>query len=117
MAEIRVEGGQVCIQLSLVERLGALHRDIRFPRSAVRTVRLVDKPFDEIAGIRLPGTRVPGLMALGTWRRRGGRDFVVVYRGERGVVVEVDASQLNYQRIILSTKDPDGVHALLAAVD
>ena len=77
----------------------------------------MDKPFGEIGGIRLPGTRVPGLMALGTWWRRDGRDLVVVYRGERGVVVEVDANQLNYQRIILSTKGPDGVRDLLAAAD
>jgi hypothetical protein len=115
MAEIRVDGGQVSIRLNLAEKIGAFHGDLRFPRSAVRTVRVVDKPFGEIQGIRSPGTRVPGVIALGTWRRRGGRDFVAVYRGQRGIVVEVDASHANYQRVILSTTAPDDVRDLLTA--
>jgi hypothetical protein len=115
MAELRVEGRQVSVHLSLAEKIGALHKDLQFPRSAVRTVRVVDNPFGEIGGMRLPGTRVPGVMALGTWRRRKGWDFVAVYRGQRGVVVDVDATQAAYQRIILSTENPDGIRDLLAA--
>jgi hypothetical protein len=115
MAEISVEDGQVVIHLGLAERIGALRKDFAFPRSAVRTVRVVDKPFGEISGMRLPGTRIPGVIALGTWRRREGRDFVAVYRNTRGIVVEVDANQANYRRIILSSKDPDGVRDLLTA--
>jgi hypothetical protein len=115
MAEIEVKGGQVSIQLSLLERVGALKSDLCFPLSAVKSVRIVERPFGEIQGIRSPGTRVPAMMALGTWRRRGERDFVAVYRGQRGVVVEIDANQTNYQRIILSTEDPDRVRKLLAS--
>jgi hypothetical protein len=115
MAELRVEGGEIFVHLSLAEKIGALHKDLQFPRSAVRTVRVVDNPFGEIGGMRLPGTRVPGVMALGTWRRGKGWDFVAVYRGQRGVVVEVDAHQVAYERIILSSKDPDGIRDLLAA--
>ena len=82
----------------------------------VRAARVVDKPFAEIQGFRSPGTRVPGIMALGTWRRPGGdRDFVAVYCGERGIVVEVDPKASSYRRVILSSKDPDGVRNLLAA--
>jgi len=115
MAEIRVDGGQVVVQLSLTEKIGALHGDLHFPPSAVRAVRVVDKPFGEIRGIRSPGTWVPGVVALGTWRRREGRDFVAVYRSKRGIVVDVDANQVNYQRIILSTNDPDGACNLLTS--
>jgi len=102
MAEIRVEDGQVSIHLSFVEKIGALHGDLHFPVSAVRAVRVVDKPFCEIEGIRSPGTGVPGLIALGTYRAHGGRDFVAVYRGERGVVIEIDADDMKYRRLILS---------------
>jgi hypothetical protein len=116
MAQIQIEGEMVVIHLSRAEKFGALHGDLRIPRSAVRAARVVDKPFAEIQGFRSPGTRVPGIMALGTWRRRGGdRDFVAVYCGERGVVVEVDPNASSYLRVILSTKDPDGVRNLLAA--
>jgi len=116
MAQIKIEGETVVIHLSRAEKFGALRGDLHFPRSAVRVARVVDQPFAEIQGFRSPGTRVPGLMALGTWRRRGGeRDFVAVYRGERGIVVEVDPDASSYLRVILSTKDPDGVRNLLAA--
>jgi hypothetical protein len=54
------------------------------------------------------------VIALGTYRARGRRDFVAVYRGERDVVVEVDADPANYQRVILSTRDPDSIRNLLA---
>ena len=115
MAEIRVEREQVSIELSLVEKIGALHGDLFVPRLAVRSVRIVEGPFREIKGFRSPGTWVPRVMALGTWRRRDGRDFVAVYRGERGIVVEIDARQGNYQRFILSAKDPDRIRERFAA--
>jgi len=116
MAQIKIEDETVVVHLSLAEKIGALHGDLHFPRSAVRSARVVDKPFAEIQGIRSPGTGVPRIIALGTWRRRGReRDFVAVYRGERGIVVEVDPNASSYRRVILSTKDPDGVRNVLAA--
>jgi hypothetical protein len=116
MARVSITSGEVSVQLSMPEKIGALRGDIRFPRSAVRTVRVVDEPFAEIGGIRSPGTRIPGVMALGTWRLSGGREFVAVYRGDRGVVLDLDTNHAAYQRIILSTKDPDGIRRVLAAL-
>ncbi len=113
MAEIEVEGGQVSIHLSFAEKIGALHGDLHFPISGVRAVRIVDKPFCEIEGIRSPGTGVPGLIALGTYRAHGRRDFVAVYRGERGVVIEIDNTK--YRRVILSAKEPDRVRNILVS--
>jgi hypothetical protein len=116
MAQIKIEDETVVIRLSRAEKFGALHGDLRFPRSAVRAARVVDKPFAEIRGCRCPGTGVPWVIALGTWRRRGGgRDFVAVYLGERGIVVEIDPNVSSYQRVILTIKDPDGIRNLLAA--
>jgi hypothetical protein len=116
MAEIQVEGGQVSIHLSVPEKIGALHGDLHFPVSAVRAVRVVDKPFSEVEGIRSPGTGVPGLIALGTYRAHGSRHFVAVYRGERGVVIDIDAETTKYRRVILSAKDPERVRTILASV-
>ncbi len=115
MAEIQIEGGQVSIRLSFAEKIGALHGDLHFPVSAVRAVRVVDKPFCEIEGFRSPGTGVPGVIALGTYRAHGSRDFVAVYRGERGVIIEIDAGNAKYRRVILSAKDPDRVRSVVAS--
>jgi hypothetical protein len=113
MAEIRIENGEVIVHLSLLEKAGALHSDVHFPRSAVIAVRVVENPFAEIEGIRFPGTGVPGLIALGTWRRKEARDFVCIYRGQPGVVVEIDSRAAAYKRVILSSRDPNGVGRLL----
>ncbi len=114
MAEIRIEDEQVSIHLNFAEKIGALHGDLHFPVSAVRAVRVVDKPFNEIEGIRSPGTGVPGVIALGTYRAHGRRDFVAVYRGERGIIIEIDADDTKYQRVILSAKDPDRLRSIVA---
>jgi hypothetical protein len=114
MAEFQIEGGQVSVHLSFAEKIGAFHGDLHFPVSAVRSVRVVDKPFGEIEGIRSPGTCIPGVIALGTYRARGRMDFVAVYRGERGVVIEIDANSTKYKRVILSAKDPDRLRGAVA---
>jgi len=44
MAQIKIEDETVMIRLSRAEKFGALHGDLRFPLSAVRAARVVDKP-------------------------------------------------------------------------
>jgi hypothetical protein len=108
-----VSRGDVIVHLSWLEKAGALHGDVRIPRSAVTAIRVVENPFTEIKGVRFPGTDVPGVIALGTWRRKETRDFVCEYRGQRGVVVDIDPRDAAYQRVILSSSDPDGVRRSL----
>jgi hypothetical protein len=113
MAEIRIQDGDIIVQLGSLEKIGALHGDVRVPRSAVIAMRVVENPFAEIQGIRFPGTGVPGLIALGTWRRGKARDFVCVYRDQPGVVIDIDPAAATYQRVIISSSDPNGVRKLL----
>ena len=84
MAEIRIQDGDIIVQLGSLEKIGALHGDVRVPRSAVIAMRVVENPFAEIQGIRFPGTGVPGLIVLGTWRRGKARDFVCSRRQRGG---------------------------------
>jgi hypothetical protein len=70
-------------------------------------VRVSAKPWQELKGIRMPGTGWPGTIALGTWRHDGVRDFCAVYRKGPGVVVELSGA--GYARFILSAGDPTSV--------
>jgi hypothetical protein len=90
VAGLDVEGDSVVVRLSLLERLGAfVASEPRTPVAAVETVRVSDDPWSELRGIRAPGTGWPGVIALGTRRYSGGRDFVAVYgRKQKAVVVE-----------------------------
>ena len=112
MATLRREGSEIVLRLNDLEKAGALHGDVRVPASAVTAVRVTSTPFRELRGIRAPGTGFPGVVALGTWRHRSGRDFAAVYRGGPAVVVELEGAE--YSRLLVSAHDADVVVSSLA---
>jgi hypothetical protein len=114
MATLRSEDGELVLALSRLERMGALHGDLRVPLDAVERVVVSVDPWGEVRGLRAPGTGVPGWIALGTWRRRGGKDFVALYRrGRPGVVVHLRDSP--FKRLIVSADDAAAVAASIPA--
>lgn len=99
------------LELSRNERLGAFHGDVRVPVSSVASVRPVESAVREARGLRAPGTAFPGRIALGTWRRRGSKDFVATHRRGPGVVIELEGQ--NFGRLVVSGTDiADNVLAL-----
>jgi hypothetical protein len=71
MAELLVDGGELVLHLSATEKVGAVHGDLRVPLSSVRRVEVLadaHEPADH--GIKM-GTRIPGLMEVGTVRGGG----------------------------------------------
>ncbi len=114
MARLEIQGDRLVVCISVGEKLAAVK--LRRPGvqlSAVRSVRIVQHPFEELRGIRAPGLRVPGSVALGTWRSRRGRDFVAVYRGRPAVIVELEGAR--YRRFVVSVTDPAAVVAAISA--
>jgi hypothetical protein len=106
VAELAVEGQQVVVRLSARERVAALRRgDVVVPRSAVASVRVVEDVLAEVRGVRAPGLALPGVVRVGTWRRRGSApDLVSARAGEPGVVVELEDGQA-WGRLLLGTRD------------
>ncbi len=107
MATLRREGDELVLRLNDLEKTGALSGDVRVPFAAVRGVHVTSSPFRELRGLRAPGTGIPGVIALGTWRRRGGKDFAALYRG--GPAVIVDLAGAPYGRLLVSAHDADSV--------
>src|SRR5947209_18177777 len=90
MAQLLVGPDSVTVQLGPWEQLGSFQRTFSFPRSAVESVQVVDRPWQAIRGLRVPGTGLPAVVARGTWRYRGGKDFVAVYGTKRrGLLLEL----------------------------
>lgn len=91
---------ELSLRLTGMEKLAALHGDITVPWSQVRDVRVSPHPWEELRGMRSPGTGIPRVMALGTRRGDFGKDFVAV-RGH-GPVVVVDLQGSEFNRFVVT---------------
>jgi hypothetical protein len=111
MATLTIEDDELVVQLSRWEKAGALRGDVRVPMGSVEDVTVSAQPFRELRGLRAPGAGLPRVIALGTWRYSGGKDFVALYRGRPGVIVRLrDAA---YARLLISADDADAAAAAI----
>jgi hypothetical protein len=108
-----VEGSDVVVKMSDVEKFEAVHTDVHVPLAAVRAVRVVDDAWPELRGIRAPGTGIPGVIAVGTRRGSFGKDFAVVHGREMAVVIELEGA--SYARLIVTTPDAEKVAEAMRA--
>jgi hypothetical protein len=113
MARVGREGDELAVRLNDLEKAGALRGDVRVPMSSVRSVTVSTTPFRDLRGIRAPGTGLPGVIALGTWRYRGGKDFAALYRGGPALVIELDGAE--YRRLLVSAHDAVALREELVA--
>ena len=107
MATLAVDGTDLVVTMSELEKFEAIHPDVRVPLSAVRDARAVDDAWPELRGIRAPGTGIPGVIAVGTRRGSFGKDFVVVHGRQPAVVV--DLAGASYSRLVVTTPDAERV--------
>jgi hypothetical protein len=114
MAELRVEGGELTLHLCAAEKIGAVHGDLRVPLSAVRRVEvLADAHGPADHGIKL-GTRIPGMIEMGTVRGGGLNIFAAVHPDTpRGLRIVLDGSF--YHEWIVGCADPEAAARQIAA--
>ncbi|WP_377289970.1 alpha/beta hydrolase family protein [Planomonospora corallina] len=94
---------ELVLALSEGEKVAGLHGDIRVPLSAVRDVDVVRNPVTEVRGLRAPGLAIPGRTKIGTWRRPGGKAFVVARRGTPAVRVTLEGA--DYAELMVGDDD------------
>ncbi len=111
MARLSVDGDELVLDLSGLEKVEGFHGDIRVPVSAVRDVRYTTDPWSELRGIRAPGTGVPGVVAVGTRRAHGLKDFAVVHGKGPAVVVELEGAE--FARLVVTDDDAGATTAEL----
>lgn len=109
MATFVITGDKLRLHLSAWERAAAFRGDITVPMRAVTGVHVEDNPFGSLRGLRAPGTGIPGVIAYGTRRYRGGRDFAAVLARRPGVRVDLDPTLSPFSRITVSAPDPEHV--------
>jgi hypothetical protein len=110
VAELHVQGDDLVLHLSALEKTEALHGDLRAPLSAVRVVEVLDDAIHAVHGLRFPGSGWPGRFAIGTFVGRGTKSFVVVHHDTpRGVRVKLEGA--THDEWIVGAADPEAVVA------
>lgn len=114
MAILAIDGANLEVRLSTLEKLGALLGSVRVPLSSVTAVRVTEKPYSELRGLRV-GTGLPFVVVLGRMYYSGSKDFVAIYGTGRTVIVEL-AAGAPYRRILVSGADTGIVDEIRARI-
>jgi hypothetical protein len=115
MAKLIVDGPDLVVRLSPLEKLGAFHRDVRVPLRAVLSAQAEPHPWQAVRGIKAAGTGIPRVAILGTRYFKSGRDFVVLVARRPAIRVEL-SDEAPYKQLLLSVRDPERTLAQLRGV-
>lgn len=121
MANISRVGNELVVELSIGERILAMHRDVRVPLSAVNSIDVVDEPIRRVQGLKPRNFKIVGLywwgrFAYGAFFDGAVRQMLfaaVNGRKPRGLEIVLDGAK--YTRLILSLDDPDAAKAAVNA--
>ena len=102
MAQVIEVNGDLILQLSLREKIFALHGNPRAKVSDLISTTESANPWSKevLRGVRAPGTAIPYVVLLGTMRFRRGKDFTAIYK--RGPVRIYEFSAGEFKRWIVS---------------
>jgi hypothetical protein len=105
MAELSVDGDQLVVHLSALEKAESVHGDVKVPLSCITRVEVLDDAIAAVHGFRV-GTGVPGWVAIGTFTSRDSHIFAVVHHNTpRAVHVELDGAP--FDELIVGCDDPE----------
>lgn len=116
MAELHVEGDELVLHLTGVEKAEAIHGDLRVPRSRVHQLEVIDDAV-EMTRVRTGfkvGMRVPGVASVAVVRG-GGRKMFVAIHNDTPRAVRVLLDDESYDEWIVGTPEPEAVIASLKA--
>ena len=106
MAKIVRVGDEVILELSFLEKLGALHSSPRASIESIEKIEFIDQLWrsDVLRGVRAPGTAIPYVVLLGTLRGLRFKDFVAMKGRGEGAVLSLKSGP--FSRWIFTLKQP-----------
>ncbi len=115
MAALVVDKSHVVVRLAVWEKALALRGNVRMPLSAVRGVRVVPDPTEDLKQYHAWGNTVTLRFVYGVRRIYGiGKAFVAT-RGHRPAVLVMLDSPSKYVRVLVTVADPKATVASIRA--
>jgi hypothetical protein len=113
---IRVEiaGEWLVVEPLGLDKVWCVRRIVRVPRSSVTYVRALRRRDVPLAGPRLPGSYLPGVITAGSYGLGVHRTFWDVRRADRLLVIDIRPGDATYYRLVLEVPDPDATAAALS---
>lgn len=116
MARLELTDSLLTLQLSLLEKLLALRRDLVVPLSHVRDVSVrPPEARTRFPGVLLIGTRLPGVITAGTFRTRGGWAFFLVRDPRRTIRIDLEGEFYRTLIVQLDNLAPEEAAARIRA--
>lgn len=104
MVTLLLDQTRLEVALSGAERLLSFRKEnVLVERSCITKVQLTDDVWTWLRGVPSPGTHVPGMVAMGTWKSAGGSDFAIIRRRKPGVVIDLEGDP-EFERLVLTTR-------------
>lgn len=107
MSAVSFDSSLLTIELTPAEKLAGLHGDVTVPLTAITDIEVVPDALAAAHGLRAPGTHLPGVRKVGTWRTTHGAEFVVAGRGQAGVRLTLTGQKL--ASVLVGDDDADAL--------
>ena len=112
MAVISVQGQDLVVEMTGLDKLWAHKSKLTIPLAHVRGATMDPGILGEPKGIRAPGTHVPGMITAGTFHQNGEKVFWAVRDAQKAVVVELTDDE-RFTRLVVEVDDPRAAVALV----
>jgi hypothetical protein len=110
MASVSIQDNTLVVDIQGADKLLALRSHIDIPMANIAGIRHDPEETRRWwAGLRAPGTALPGLIEIGTFYQDGRRIFFDVHDPAKTVIVDLRDDR--FDELVLEVDDPDAVIA------
>jgi hypothetical protein len=110
---VQIAGDWLVVEPLGLDKFWCVRRIVRVPRASVTYVRALRRRDVPLAGPRLPGSYLPGVITAGSYGLGVHRTFWDVRRADRLLVIDIRPGDATYYRLVLEVPDPDATAAAL----